>query len=105
MRNKNILNKSDILILINKNLPYLTKEFNISRIGLFGSYAKENPNDNSDIDIVARFEQPPGLKFIEFTEYLEKLLGQKVDVLTEEGIKGIRNKEIAQSIRNSIIYV
>lgn len=100
-----MLNKSDIVILIQKNLPYLSKEFNVSKIGLFGSYAKENPNENSDIDIIARFNQPPGLKFIEFTEYLEKLFGQKVDVLTEEGIKGIRNKEIAQNIKNSIVYI
>ena len=72
---------------------------------MFGSYATENQTDNSDIDIVAKFNQPPGLKFIDFVDYLENLLGQKVDVLTEDGIKGIRNKKIAKSIKESTIYV
>ena len=100
-----MLTKSDVIQIINKNLPYLSKEFSITKIGLFGSYATENQNEKSDIDIVAKFNQPLGLKFIEFTEYLEELLGQKVDVLTEDGIKGIRNKEIAKSIKNSILFI
>ena len=100
-----MLSRSEIISKIHTNLPFISKEFNVSKIGLFGSYAQENPNEKSDIDIVAKFEQPPGLKFIEFAEYLEKLLGQKVDVLTEEGIKGIRNKEIAQNIKNSIVFI
>ena len=100
-----MLTKSDVIQIINRNLPYLSKEFSISKIGLFGSFANENQNEKSDIDIVAKFNQPPGLKFIEFVDYLENLFGQKVDVLTEDGIKGIRNKEIAKSIKDSIVYV
>lgn len=37
--------------------------------------------------------------------HLEKLLGRKVDVLTPQGIQGIRVKEVAESIKRSIVYV
>ncbi len=48
---------------------------------------------------------PLGFRFIELTEYLENLLGKKVDVLTPAGIRGIRITHIAQDIKESIVYV
>ena len=45
------------------------------------------------------------LRFIDFVDYLEHLLGRKVDVLTPAGIKGIRIDKVAQSISDNIIYV
>jgi len=74
-------------------------------IGLFGSYAKGKQTENSDVDIVAEFERPIGLRFVEFAEYLEKILGKKTDVLTPEGVKGIAVRRIAGDIEKSIIYV
>jgi predicted nucleotidyltransferase len=38
-------------------------------------------------------------------EYLENLLGRKVDVLTPAGIQGIRIERIAKSIAESTVYV
>ena len=77
----------------------------MGRIGLFGSFAKGEQTDDSDIDILIEFEKPIGLKFVELTEYLEKVLGRQVDVLTPAGIKGIRIKKIAQEIERGIVYV
>jgi predicted nucleotidyltransferase len=77
----------------------------VKRIGLFGSYAKGVPDELSDIDLVAEFDAPIGLKFVEFTEYLEPLLGTPVDVLTPAGIQGILNPRIARDIQETIIYV
>jgi predicted nucleotidyltransferase len=57
-------------------------EYGVKRIGLFGSHAKGAPSERSDVDLVVEFARPIGLKFIEFAEYLESLLGKKVDVLT-----------------------
>ena len=68
----------------------------------FGSYAKGVPHEQSDIDLIAEFNAPIGLKFIEFTEYLEHLLGTPVDVLTPAGIQGIRNPK---DIQETILYV
>lgn len=100
-----MLNNEKIRNIIKNEYPRLIAEYGVKRIGLFGSFAKGTQNEDSDIDIVAEFSKPIGLKFVEFTEYLEKILGNKVDVLTKAGIKGIRVKKIAKDIERNIVYV
>jgi len=99
------MNKETIIEKIRIQYPYLRSEYGVKRIGLFGSYSKDEQTENSDIDIIAEFEKPIGLKFIEFTNYLENILGKKTDVLTPEGVKAITVKRISNNIEKSIIYV
>ena len=100
-----MLNRKELTQILQEKYPYLESEYGIGRIGLFGSYAKGEQTENSDIDLVAEFKKPIGLKFIELTDYLEKILGKKIDILTPEGIDSIYFKKIADSIRESIVYV
>lgn len=100
-----MLTREKITDILLEKSPYLVFEYGVKRIGLFGSYAKGTPTEASDIDIVVEFERPIGFRFIEFTEYLESLLGKRVDVLTDAGIQGIRIARVAQDIKKSIVYV
>jgi predicted nucleotidyltransferase len=100
-----MLTKEAITRMLREKYPYLAAEYGVKRIGLFGSYAKDIPTEASDIDLVVEFEQPLGFKFIELSEYLERLMGQEVDILTPVGIQGIRIDHIAQSIEENIVYV
>lgn len=99
------LTKKIILKKLRESYAHLSSEYGVKRIGLFGSYAKDIQDERSDIDIIAEFEAPIGLKFVEFTEYLETIMGKKTDVLTPAGVEGIRNQKIAQEIKETIIYV
>ena len=85
--------------------PYLSSEYGVKRIGLFGSFAKGVATEASDIDLVFEFERPIGFKFVELTDYLEDRLGKSVDVLTPAGVQGIRMERIAGDIEESIVYV
>ncbi len=100
-----MLTKRKIADILLENSPYLASEYGVKRIGLFGSYAKGTPTESSDIDLVVEFEHPIGFRFIEFSEYLEAILGKRVDVLTDAGIQGIRIPHVAQNIKESIVYV
>ena len=100
-----MLTKTDILKILKEKLPYLNTEFGVRRIGLFGSYSTGNPDENSDVDIIAEFEKPIGFRFIEFAEYIEKLFDRKADILTPAGINAIRNKQVADEIKRTIVYV
>jgi len=100
-----MLTKEQTLRLLRDNYPFLVAEYGLKRIGLFGSYAKGSHDEASDIDIIVEFERPIGLRFIELVEYLERLLGRKLDVLTPAGIQGIRIARVAKSIAESIVYV
>ncbi len=100
-----MLTRDNIVELLREKSPHLAAEYGVKRIGLFGSYAKGLPNEASDIDVVVEFERPIGFRFVEFAEYLEGLLGRKVDVLTPAGIQGIRVPHVARDIEESIFYV
>ena len=91
--------------LLHENYGHLAKKYGVKKLGLFGSYAKGSPTPTSDVDVIVEFEQPLGLKFIEFAEELERLLDRKVDVLTPEGLKGIRIRRVAEDIAQSVVYV
>lgn len=97
--------KENLKEILRENYPYLADEYGVKRLGLFGSYAKGTSVEASDVDIVVEFDRPIGFRFIEFAEYLEKLLSKKVDVLTPAGIRAIRVERIARSIEEDIVYV
>jgi predicted nucleotidyltransferase len=100
-----MLTKAKVIKTIKNEKPHLAAEFNVKKIGLFGSFARGRQTGKSDIDIIVEFSKPIGFKFLELCDYLEKKLGKKVDILTPAGIKGIRLKHIAKDIRSNIIYV
>lgn len=100
-----MLTQEKIIALLHENYPYLAAEYGVSRIGLFGSYTKGLADEASDVDLLVELKRPLGFKFIELTEYLEQLLGRKVDVLTQTGLHGIRVNRVAQNIARSLVYV
>jgi len=100
-----MLTQEKVMEILRKELPYFASEYGVKKIGLFGSYTKGIQREDSDIDILVEFERPIGLKFIELAEHLEKILGKRADVLTPDGIKGIRIKRVARNIEESITYV
>jgi len=97
--------RDEIIKKIKEQYSYLSQQYGIRRIGIFGSVAMDTAGQDSDIDIVVEFDRPIGLKFMELIEYMEKLFGKKVDVLTKDGIKNIRVKNVSREIEKNIIYV
>ncbi len=100
-----MMTKEKIVELLKANQPYLISEYGVKKIGLFGSYAKGNFGETSDVDLIVEFRHPIGFKFIEFAEYLERLLNHRVDILTPAGLQGIRIARVAKEIADSIIYI
>ena len=97
--------RDTIETLLRQNYSYLAREYGVKRLGLFGSYAKGSPSVTSDVDIIVEFDQPLGFRFVEFAEELERLLGRRVDVLTQAGLEGIRQRRVADDIAQSVVYV
>ena len=81
------------------------KKYSVRRIGLFGSYARGKQKRGSDIDFLVEFEKPTYDNFYDLIVYLEKLFRRKVQVLTPSALETMRVKEVAQSIRDSVVYV
>jgi predicted nucleotidyltransferase len=100
-----MITKEKIATLLEEKRAYLSAEFGVKRIGLFGSYESGTAQIGSDIDLVIEFSRPIGFQFFALAEYLEKLLGAPVDILTPAGIEGIRVPRVAQEIQESMVYV
>ena len=59
----------------------------IEYLGVFGSYARGDYRDDSDVDMLVRFGSVIGLmKFVRIELDLTELLGKKVDIVTENGV-------------------
>jgi predicted nucleotidyltransferase len=99
------LTRDAVLDRLRKSYPDLSRQFGVRRIGLFGSFASETANEDSDVDLIIDFERPIGLEFVELVDYLETLLGRRVDVLTRAGLQGIRLPVVARQIAESVVDV
>jgi predicted nucleotidyltransferase len=100
-----MLTQQTILSRLRENKPHLASEFGVSRLGLFGSFAQETTDDNSDVDLIVELSRPIGLRFMDLVEHLESLLGRKVDVLTLAGLRNIRVQQVARRIEESVLNV
>jgi hypothetical protein len=81
--------------------PELESRFKVSSIGYFGSYARGTQNQQSDLDLLVEFSQPVGWEFFTLENYLEHLLGLKVDLVTRNSLK----EQIKDSILNQVLYI
>jgi len=100
-----MLTREQVVESLRLRLAYLAEEFGVRRIGLFGSFAKGLSTDKSDVDLIIEFDSPIGLRFMELGDYLEEVLGRRVDILTPVGLQAIRQKTVREDITESIVYV
>jgi uncharacterized protein len=98
-----------VIRTIKSELPYLREQFGVERIALFGSFARSEQHEDSDVDILVSLSKPLGFSFIQLADYLEEKLGRKVDLITmttlEMGTADPRRAHIAREIRDSLINV
>jgi predicted nucleotidyltransferase len=81
--------------------PELESRFKVSSIGYFGSFANGTQNPQSDLDLLVEFSQPVGWDFFTLENYLEHLLGLKVDLVTRNSLKD----QIKDSILSQVLYI
>jgi predicted nucleotidyltransferase len=78
----------------------LRENYQITEIGIFGSYARGEETELSDVDILVDYETAPTfIMLVELRDYLSQLFGLKVDVITKNGLKPrIRERVLAEAI-------
>lgn len=81
--------------------PELQRKYPVSRLGIFGSYARGEATEKSDIDIAVEITGPMGLDFVAMANEIEDLFGIKTDVVPQRSIKA----EYLPSIERDIVYV
>ena len=82
---KSVLTRRAILRQIEASEPTL-RQYQVKRIGLFGSFAENRQRSGSDIDLVVEFSKPTFDNFMGLSDYLERLFKRKVDLMTPESL-------------------
>jgi predicted nucleotidyltransferase len=90
-----------ILEKLRQHKPELERKYPVYRIGVFGSYARGEATDKSDIDIAVEISGSMGLNFVEMAEEIEELFGVKTDVVPKRSIK----PEYLINVEKDIVYV
>jgi hypothetical protein len=95
------LKKDEILAMLSAHKEFLQKNYEVDKIGLFGSYAKEMQSKESDIDIYVEFKHKTFRNIAGLWVYLEKLYHHKIDLLHKHSqSKGA----IFEQIQKEVIY-
>lgn len=93
----------DIKVILQEHKNYLVEKFGVMEIAIFGSYARGEQREDSDVDLIVDFKE--GWKtfdnYMNLKFYLEELFGKKVDLV----IKSVINPRIKPFIIEEAIYV
>lgn len=96
--------KKKVLAIIQDNQDKI-KTFGVKKLGLFGSFARQEQNVKSDVDLLVEFEQ--GKKtfdnFIQLSFLLEDLFKRRVELVTTEALSPYIGPRILQEVEYVLV--
>ena len=92
----------DVLAIVKKNNTFLKERFGVKKMGVFGSVARGEAKEKSDVDVLVEFESTKKNfdNFMELCFFLEDLFGKKVDLITTSGL----DKYIRPYVEREVIW-
>ena len=95
------MTRDDVLALLRAHKPVLSERFGVTGLALFGSFARDQATDSSDVNILVSFDGPAtsrtyfGVQF-----YIEDLLGRDVDLVTEKALRSEVRPYVERDLTN-----
>ncbi len=80
----------------------ICKRNDISYCAVFGSFARGEGGENSDIDLLVRFSKPKGFNWLDAAFEIEDVLGKKVDLVTENALNPHIRENVLKDLQ--VIY-
>ncbi len=92
----------DVLAIVKKNKTFLKERFGVKKIGVFGSMARGEAKEESDVDVLVEFESTKKSfdNFMELSFFLEDLFGKNVDLITTSGL----DKYIRPYVEREVVW-
>lgn len=82
------MRKDEALRLLREVAPEVVERFGVKRLRLFGSTARDEARDDSDVDILVEFAGPATFDgYFSLLHFLEDRLGREIDLVTEKGLR------------------
>lgn len=96
------LNRADVLDFLRQHKPIMKERFGVSDISLYGSFARDEAREDSDIDVVVKFGVKPTFRsYFGAQVYLEDVFGRSVDLARMHELR----KEIRPYVERDLINV
>lgn len=93
------MGKQEVIDIIKSSKSEIETRYGVKRLGLFGSYVREQQRKRSDIDILVSFSRDIDLfDFLDLREFLETRLHHKVDLVMESALKPAIGKRILAEV-------
>jgi predicted nucleotidyltransferase len=84
---------------LHEMLPELEEDYNVSYIGLFGSYVRGEHTLESDLDVLVEFSKTPTIfRFVHLENYLSDCLRIKVDLVMKDALKPNTGKHMLSEV-------
>lgn len=96
------MNRAEVLRLLNKHQSELAERYGVTRLGIFGSVARGEATESSDVDVVIEMEKPDLFYMVHIKEELENLLHCPVDIVH---YRSHMNNYLKNQINRDGIYV
>jgi hypothetical protein len=93
--------REEILVGLGSAKSELQERFRVRTLALFGSYARNQQTERSDVDILVEVDPSIGLGFVSLAEELERRLQERVDLVSSRAVKPNRRR----FIEPDLIYV
>ena len=97
----NELNCISILDQLRQDKDILDRAYGVTKIGLFGSYAKGQAHPDSDIDFFVEFKQPSFDSLAGLYLYLEKKFDRKIEIVRKSNRLSSR---FIKRVEKEVIY-
>lgn len=92
----------ELLEQLQKHTIILADKYQVDKIGVFGSFARGEATETSDVDILVEFNEVVDLfHFVRLQIYLTDTLGKKVDLVTPDALKPL----IKEKILREVLYI
>lgn len=95
------MNRDEAIKILKEHKSELQQKFPLKTIALFGSYARNEQTNDSDIDVLVEFSEPVGIEFVDLIIELENIFQKPVDLVTRNGLKS----ELKSFVEGDLIYV
>lgn len=90
---------NEIKKIIQQHKADLREKYAVKEIGVFGSCARGEQDETSDIDILVELEKPVGIvKFLKLEKHLSLLLEARVEIVTKKALKPYIGRQILQEV-------
>ena len=92
---------NDYILILRQYLSTKAEAYGISKIGIFGSVARNEQTESSDVDVCVEMKKPDLFVMVHIKEELQELFGKPVDIVR---LRDNMNPMLLKQIQRDGIY-